>query len=68
MDMIPIGSKQVSFIRYNAVTSELVAHYHTGETRIYRFISEKEYEQIAHSANKYDTFVNITAIHSTLPG
>ncbi|ANE46285.1 hypothetical protein SY83_08360 [Paenibacillus swuensis] len=68
MNIIPIGSKQISYIRYDSCTHELVAHYHTGEVRTYASISEQEYDLLVRSCNKYDAFVYITQTHGDLHG
>lgn len=63
MHIIPIGSKQISFIFYDDNKLELVAQYHTGEQKVYPSVPFQDYEALVHSTNKYDTFVQITTSH-----
>lgn len=58
--MIPIESRQIIYVDYDDQSSNLTAHYHTGETRTFHSISRDDYQAIQEAANKYDAFVKIT--------
>ncbi|PYI57527.1 hypothetical protein [Paenibacillus flagellatus] len=60
MDVIPIESKQVGYVEYDRERSCMIAHFTTGEVRIYP-VSWEEYSVLGASSNKYDCFVKMTS-------
>lgn len=61
--VIPICSKQISYLLYDDSTHELLAHYHSGEVKAYPAVSKAMYERLMHSENRYDDFVQLTVNH-----
>lgn len=59
MNVIPIESKQIGYVEYDAERSCMIAHFTTGEIRIYP-VSREEYAVLGSSSNKYDCFVRMT--------
>lgn len=59
MRVIPIESKQVGYVEYDAERSCLIAHFTTGEVKAYD-VSHEDYAVLCASANKYDCFVRMT--------
>lgn len=59
MRVIPIESKQVGYVEYDAERSCLMAHFTTGEVKAYD-VSREDYAVLCASANKYDCFVRMT--------
>jgi len=60
MNEIPIESKQIGFVEYDRERSCMIAHFTTGEVRVYS-VSWEEYSVLGSSANKYDCFVRMTS-------
>ncbi|CAH0117935.1 MULTISPECIES: hypothetical protein [unclassified Paenibacillus] len=60
LNVIPIGSKQISYLMYNDNTCELLAHYHTGEVKSFSSVPQDDYEILIRSENRYDAFVQLT--------
>ncbi|WP_166241308.1 KTSC domain-containing protein [Paenibacillus turpanensis] len=59
MEMIPIGSKQIACVSYDAETSSVIVHYHTGEASVCPSVPENQFRKLAESDNKYDFLMEI---------
>ncbi|MEF3306128.1 hypothetical protein [Paenibacillus sp. GYB003] len=60
MNVIPIESKQIGYVEYDAERSCMIAHFATGEIRVYP-VSREEYAVLGAASNKYDCFVRMTS-------
>lgn len=60
MNVIPIESKQIGYVEYDVESKCMIAHFTTGEVRVYP-VSWEEYSVLGASINKYDCFVRMTA-------
>ncbi|RKN73014.1 hypothetical protein [Paenibacillus ginsengarvi] len=60
MNVIPIESKQIGYVEYDAERSCMIAHFTTGEIRVYP-VSAQDYSVLRASSNKYDCFVRMTS-------
>lgn len=60
MNVIPIESKQIGYVEYDADRSCMIAHFTTGEIKIYP-TSREEFAALGASSNKYDCFVRMTS-------
>ncbi|GAA3402564.1 hypothetical protein ACFFNY_04615 [Paenibacillus hodogayensis] len=61
MNVIPIESKQIGYVEYDLERSCMIAHFMTGEIRVYP-VSREEYAKLAASSDKYDCFVRMTNV------
>ena len=66
MNVIPIESKQIGYVEYDSERSCMIAHFTTGEVRVYP-VSREEYAVLGTSSNKYDCFVRMTYGRSSRP-
>ena len=66
MNVIPIESKQIGYVEYDIERSCMIAHFTTGEVRVYP-VSWEEYTVLGTSSNKYDCFVRMTCGRATRP-
>lgn len=66
MNVIPIESKQIGYVEYDTERSCMIAHFTTGEVRVYS-VSWEEYSVLCASSNKYDCFVRMTGGHTVRP-
>ncbi|OPA76817.1 hypothetical protein BVG16_16805 [Paenibacillus selenitireducens] len=55
--VIPICSKQISYLLYNDGTHELQVHYHNGETKSFTSVTKEIFDSLVQSENRYDDFV-----------
>lgn len=59
MQVVPIESKQISYIQLDDNTHSLTVHYHTGEIRSYSQVQPEDIEHLLASSNKYDSLVSM---------
>jgi len=55
--IIPICSKQISYLLYNDSTHELHAQYHNGEIKSFTSVTKDIYDSLVQSENRYDDFI-----------
>ncbi|BBH21862.1 hypothetical protein Back11_32070 [Paenibacillus baekrokdamisoli] len=58
--LLPVESKQISFCSYDETESTLQLYYHTGEIVVVPSVHQSDYQSILHSANRYDTLMEVT--------
>lgn len=64
MKMIPIGSKQIPFVRYDDQSSQMHIQYYTGQTVTCRGVAPDEVQLLMQSANPYDLIVKMAELKS----
>lgn len=65
MYMVPIGSKQISFVQYDDQSSNMTVHYHTGRTEAFYGVEKVDYQSIVMSSNRYDSLIRLTKLKET---
>ncbi|OXM88312.1 hypothetical protein [Paenibacillus rigui] len=60
MKYIPIGCKQISFVRYDDQSSEIHIQYHTGQTQVCNGINQDQVQRLLQSDNPYDLIMHWT--------
>ncbi|GAB2698381.1 KTSC domain-containing protein [Paenibacillus thermoaerophilus] len=59
MRVLPIESKQITFVQLDNSSNSLTVHYHTGEIRSYSHVNPEDIEHLLSSSNKYDSLVSM---------
>ncbi|TVY09806.1 KTSC domain-containing protein [Paenibacillus cremeus] len=67
MKLIPIGSKQIAFVRYDDESSQMLIQYHTGQTFTCSGVNPDQYQLLLQSPNRYDLIMKLTGDKSDLP-
>ncbi|MCZ8512639.1 KTSC domain-containing protein [Paenibacillus filicis] len=60
MKMIPIGSKQITFVAYDDQAAQMHIQYHTGQTYTCCGVNEDQVQLLLQSPNPYDLIVRMT--------
>jgi hypothetical protein len=60
MYIVPIVSKQISFVQYDDESAHMTVHYHTGRTLAFNGVLKDDYQMIISSANSYDSLMKLT--------
>ncbi|WP_248929960.1 KTSC domain-containing protein [Paenibacillus hamazuiensis] len=60
MNFIPIGSKQIAYVRYDDQAAQMEVRYHTGRIVTYCGIRAEEYQSLLTAYNPYDVIVKLT--------
>jgi hypothetical protein len=63
MKLVPILSKQISFIQYDDEAFRMIVYYHTGKTQDLPDVKPDEYASILTSSNRYDSLMRLTSMH-----
>lgn len=67
MKMLPIGSKQIAFVRYDDQASQIHIQYHTGQTFTCSGIQPDQYQLLLQSPNRYDMIMKLTGEQNDSP-
>jgi hypothetical protein len=62
LNIVPIISKQISFIEYDDQTLRMIVYYHTGKTQDVLDVNPDEYASILTASNRYDSLMKLTSI------
>ncbi|MEB3102278.1 hypothetical protein [Ferviditalea candida] len=57
--MVPVNSRQIALVVYDVYSNELFVHYHSGDVRMYPFVSRDEYNTLRDAANRHDELVDM---------
>lgn len=64
--IIPMESKQIDYLEYDAESSQMTVHYHSGQIKNFGTVAKSEFHKFLEAPNKYDYFVKITTLQTQL--
>ncbi|NOU96316.1 KTSC domain-containing protein [Paenibacillus sp. LMG 31456] len=62
MKYIPISSKQIAYVSYDAQSSQMHIQFHTGQSHVCNNIDQEQVQRLIQSDNPYDLVMRLTQL------